>query len=212
MLGPSPDTRHPFNGEPHTVFLKNIITHPMIEVGDYTYFNDPEFAAEFEKRNVLYHYESGTGRLVIGRYCALATGTTFQMNGGNHPMDGFSTYPFSIFGNGWEEGFDPATFAQANRGDTIVGNDVWFGRDCHIMPGVTIGDGAIIGAKAVVAKDVPPYAIVVGNPGRIVRRRFDEATIAELLDIAWWNWPADKVKRNLDAIRGNKIELLREAI
>jgi virginiamycin A acetyltransferase len=133
------------------------------------------------------------------------------MNGGNHAMDGFSTYPFNIFGNGWEEGFDPQTWVDASRGDTIVGNDVWIGNGALVMPGVTIGDGAIVAARSVVASHVPAYAVVAGNPARIVRMRFDDRTIARLLDIAWWNWPAETITAHLDAIRGNDLAAL-EAI
>ncbi|WP_310618728.1 CatB-related O-acetyltransferase [Flexibacterium corallicola] len=208
MKGPSSLTRYPLAGEPHTVFLKNFIKHPSIAVGDFTYYHDFDGAEDFEKKNVLYHYETSTDRLVIGRFCAIATGTTFQMNGGNHLLDGFSTYPFAIFGNGWEDGFHITNYEKANRGDTIVGNDVWFGRDAHIMPGVTISDGAIIGAKAVVTKDVPAYAVVAGNPARVVKYRFDEDTIETLLQIAWWNWDQDKLSRNINAIRGSDLDKL----
>ena len=208
MHGPSPDTLHPFNGEPHTVYLKNVITRPTIEVGDFTYYNDENHAAEFESRNVRYHFDFVGDRLKIGKFCALAQGTTFIMSGANHAMTGFSTYPFNIFHNGWEQGFDPATIFDHLKGDTIVGHDVWFGTNATVMPGVTICSGAIIGAHAVVASDVPPYAVVVGNPARVVKLRFDEATIERLLEIAWWDWPAETISRNLDAIRGADIEAL----
>ncbi|MCA1297572.1 CatB-related O-acetyltransferase [Stappia indica] len=211
MHGPDPNTRYPFAGEPHTVFLKTVISRPSIEVGDYTYYHDPEHADRFEDRNVLYHFDFIGDRLVIGRYCALATGVRFIMNGANHAMGGFSTYPFNIFGGGWEEGFDFASISEGLRGDTVVGNDVWLGRDALVMPGVTIGDGAIVGAGSTVAADVPPYAVVAGNPARIVRYRFDTDTVDTLLAIAWWNWPTDKVSRHLDAIRGADLDRLRQA-
>ncbi|MCB1486433.1 MAG: CatB-related O-acetyltransferase, partial [Bauldia sp.] len=150
-------------------------------------------------------------RLVIGRFTALARDVRFIMNGANHMMDGFSTYPFSIFANGWEEGFDPAAYRSAWRGDTIVGNDVWMGMEAMVMPGVTIGDGAIVASRSVVTGDVAPYAVVGGNPAREIRKRFDAETIEALLDIAWWAWPVDKITRNLDAIRGADIEALRSA-
>jgi virginiamycin A acetyltransferase len=123
-------------------------------------------------------------------------------------MTGFSTFPFNIFGHGWEEGFDFSTIAAGFRGDTRVGNDVWIGMEATILPGVTIGDGAIVAAKSVVASDVPPYAIVAGNPARVIRRRFDDATIARLLAIAWWNWPVDHITRHLQAIRGADLARL----
>ncbi|WP_428642729.1 CatB-related O-acetyltransferase [Roseibium sp.] len=211
MHGPSPDTLHPFNGEPHTVFLKNVITRPTIEVGEFTYYNDLEDAAGFENRNVRYHFDFLGDRLKIGRFCALAQGTTFIMSGANHAMTGFSTYPFNIFCDAWRETFDPATIFDHLKGDTIVEHDVWFGTNATVMPGVTICSGAIIGANAVVASDVPPFAVVVGNPGRIIRLRFDESTIERLLDIAWWNWPLERITRHLAAIRGADIEALEAA-
>ncbi len=211
MRDPSPDTLHPFNGEPHTVFLKNVITRPNIQVGDFSYYNDPEHAADFETRNVRYHFDFVGDQLKIGRFCALATGTTFIMNGANHAMTGFSTYPFNIFCDAWREGFDPATVFDHLRGDTIVEHDVWFGTDATIMPGVTICSGAIIGANAVVASDVPPYAVVVGNPGRIVRLRFAEPVIERLLEIAWWDWPVDLITRHLSAIRDADLDALERA-
>lgn len=211
MHGPSPDTLHPFNGEPHTVFLKNVIARPTIEIGDYTYYNDFENASDFENRNVRYHFEHIGDRLKIGKFCALATGTNFIMNGANHAMTGFSTYPFHIFDAAWMEQFDPATIFDHLRGDTIVGNDVWFGTNATVMPGVTICSGAIIGAHAVVASDVPPYAVVVGNPGRVVRLRFDEETIDRLLEIAWWDWPINRITRHLSAIWGADIDRLERA-
>jgi len=211
MHGPSPDTLHPFNGEPHTVFLKNVVTRPNIEVGEYTYYNDETHAAEFENRNVRYHFEAIGDRLKIGRFCALAQGTTFIMNGANHALTGFSTYPFHIFGKGWEEGFEPGTIFDHLRGDTVVEHDVWFGTHSTVLPGVTICSGAIVGAHAVVASDVPPFAVVAGNPARVVRLRFDEKTIDRLLEIAWWDWPADRIARHLAAIRGADLDALEAA-
>lgn len=208
MHGPSPDTLHPFNGEPHTVFLKNVITRPTIEVGDYTYYHDFGNSRDFENRNVRYHFETIGDRLKIGKFCALAHGTSFIMNGANHAMTGFSTYPFHIFDPAWTETFDPATIFDHLRGDTVVENDVWFGTNATVMPGVTICTGAIIGAHSVVASDVPPYSVVVGNPGVVVRLRFDEATIKRLLSVAWWDWPVDRITRYLPEIRGADIDAL----
>ena len=211
MEAPNPDTRHPFNGEPHTVFLKTVITRPTIEIGDYTYYNDPEHAAAFEERNVLYHFDFVGDRLIIGRFCALASGATFIMNGANHSTVGFSTYPFAIFGGSWGAVSDLTGVIQSHRGDTRVGHDVWIGRNATILPGVTIGDGAIIGAHAVVAGDVPAYAVAVGNPARVVRYRFDHATIDRLREIAWWHWPVDRVSRNIAAIQGADLDRLAAA-
>ena len=211
MHGPAPDKTHPFNGEPHTVFLKNVITRPNIEVGAFTYYHDDTHAAEFENRNVRYHFDFVGDKLRIGRFCALASSTTFIMNGANHALTGFSTYPFNIFGNGWEAGFDPTTIFDHLRGDTLVQHDVWIGTNSVVMPGVTICSGAIIGAQAVVASDIPPFAIAVGNPARVIKMRFDERTIDRLLDIAWWDWPVEKISRNLSAIRASDIEALETA-
>ena len=159
---------------------------------------------------MLYHFDFVGDRLVIGKFCAIAKGATFIMNGANHAMDGVSTYPFSIFGSGWEEGAD--SHGDESRGDTKVGNDVWIGTGAVIKPGVNIGNGAIIGACSVVASDVPAYSIVAGNPARVVRSRFDEATIVRLEKIAWWDWPVEKISRNLLAIRGKDIEALQTAV
>jgi virginiamycin A acetyltransferase len=145
---------------------------------------------------------------VIGKFCAIAEGARFIMNGANHAMSGFSTYPFNIFGHGWEKCFDVSTWEKEIRGDTVIGNDVWIGMDAVILPGVTIGDGAIVGAKAVVTHDVAPYAIVAGNPAKVIKTRFDKRTVARLLKVAWWNWPVDKIGRNLNAIRGADIAAL----
>ncbi|MDX5592396.1 CatB-related O-acetyltransferase [Pseudovibrio sp. SPO723] len=212
MPGPHPTTRLPLNGEPHTVFLKNVISRPTIKVGDFTYYNDDDNASDFENRNVLYHFDFIGDELVIGKFCALATGTQFIMNGATHALGGFSTYPFNIFGHGWEEGVDFSTFTSSQKGDTVVGNDVWIGRGATIMPGVSIGSGAIIGAYAVVTKDVPPYCIAAGNPAQVMKKRFCDKTIERLLDIAWWDWPIDKISRNLAAIRGADLAALENAV
>lgn len=211
MHGPSPDTLYPLAGHPRTVFLKNFITKPNIQIGDYTYYDDADGAERFETSNVLHHYDFLGDKLIIGKFCAIASGTRFIMNGANHAMSDFSTYPFNIFAYGWEEGFDPKVWTDASRGDTVIGNDVWIGMDCTIMPGVTIGDGAIIATHSVVTRDIAPYTIAGGNPAKPIRKRFDDTTIEKLCDIAWWNWPAAKISRNLDAIRGGDLDLLQKA-
>lgn len=196
---------------PRVGFLRPLVDRPNIEIGAYTYYDDPDGPESFVDKCVLYHYDFVGDRLVIGRFTALARDVRFIMNGANHAMGGFSTYPFNIFGGGWEHGFDPATYQAGYRGDTVVGNDVWIGMAATVMPGVKIGDGAIVAAQSVVTGDVAPYAVVGGNPAHEIRRRFDTATIGALLDIAWWDWPADKITRNLTAIRGADIALLRAA-
>ena len=206
MLGPDPDTLHPLPGFPQVCFLKNAITRPNIEVGDFTYYDDPDGVDRFEG-NVLYHFPFVGDRLVIGKFCAIARGVKFVMNGANHQMDGISTFPFFIFGNGWETA-RPSANELPFKGDTVVGNDVWIGYDALIMPGVTIGDGAIVAARAVVVADVPPYAVVGGNPARVVRRRFDDDGVRRLRAIAWLDRPVGWIGRHLDRIRGGDIEAL----
>ena len=194
-------------GYPQVCYLRNAITRPNIVVGDYSYYDDPDGAEQFEK-NVLYHFPFVGDKLVIGKFCALARDVKFVMNGANHLMAGFSTYPFYIFGNGWERAAPPRD-AFPYKGDTIIGNDVWIGYDAMVMPGVRIGDGAIIATRSVVASDIPPYAIAGGNPAKVIRRRFSEEVIAALLEIAWWNWSAEKITRNLESIMGANIDALR---
>ncbi|WP_417687978.1 CatB-related O-acetyltransferase [Roseibium sp.] len=210
MHGPDPNSRFPFPGANHTVFIKNVVTGPNIEAGDYSYYNDPDKPERFQDKCVRYHFEFLGDRLVFGKFCALATGVEFIMNGANHALGGLSTFPFQIFQNGWEKDCDLSVFLEQSRGDTIIGNDVWIGTDATILPGVCVGDGAIIAAKAVVAHDVPPYCVVAGNPARIVRQRFPAKVIEELLDIAWWDWPVEKITGNLAAIRGCDISRLRQ--
>jgi len=209
QAGPNPNQIHPLEGVTQLAFLKPVIDHPMVEIGDYTYYDDPDGPENFLQNCVRYHFLHMKDRLVIGRYCAIAAKAQFVMNGANHALDGFSTFPFAIFGNGWD---DPdLDWSKGSRGDTTIGNDVWIGTEAMILPGVTIGDGAIIGARAVAASDVPPYGIVAGNPARTVKRRFDEATVERLLAIAWWNWSPEKVTASLAAIRGADIAALEQA-
>lgn len=212
MHGPNPDLKHPMPLHRRVGFLKPLIDADNIEIGDFTYYDDPAGPEHFVEKCVLYHYPFIGDRLLIGRYCAIAEGAKFVMNGANHAMAGFSTYPFNIFGNGWEEGFDQATWSKELRGDTVVGNDVWIGMEALVMPGIAIGHGAIVAARAVVSRDVPPYSIVAGNPAKVVKQRFDPQTVARLLAVAWWDWPVDKVSRNLDAIRGADISRLEQAV
>lgn len=200
--GPSPDTRHPIPGVTRTAFLKPFITRPNIVVGDYTYYDDPRGPEQFEQ-NVLYHFEFNGDRLIIGKYCSIAADVRFIMNGGNHPTTWLTTYPFPIFGQGWEVAM-PSSWP--NRGDTVVGNDVWVGYGATIMPGVHIADGAIVATASVVTKDVPPYAIVGGNPATVLRYRFDEATIAKLLSLRWWNWDPEVVSRHVSALCSGNLQ------
>ncbi|WP_307734944.1 CatB-related O-acetyltransferase [Chitinophaga nivalis] len=198
MTGPDPELLYPLPNNKNLVFLKNLVNRPNIEVGDYTYYNDIEAPANFFK-NILYHYEFLGDKLLIGKFCAIASGVKFIMNGGNHVMEEFSTYPFYAFRQGWEKAM-PKIEQMMPKGDTIIKNDVWIGFDAIIMPGVTIGHGAIIAAGAVVTKDVADYSVVGGNPAKEIRKRFDEVTIKKLIRIAWWDWPVDKITRYLTLI------------
>ena len=175
-------------------------------MGDYTYYDDPDGPEHFEK-NVLYHFDFIGDRLIIGKFCAIAKNVTFIMNGANHQSAGFSTYPFFIFGNGWEKSA-PQPGDLPFKGDTEIGNDVWIGYNATIMPGVKIGSGAIIASKSVVTSDVPAYAVVGGNPAKIIKQRFDDKTISALLSIAWWDWSSDKITTHLDAITHNNLDAL----
>lgn len=187
-------------------FIQNTVSNPNIVIGDYTYYDDPEDSEDFE-RNVLYHFPFVGDKLVIGKFCAIATGTKFIMNGANHPLSGFSTYPFYIFGNGWETAA-PQPGELPYKGDTVVGNDVWIGYEATIMPGVQIGDGAIVAAKSVVVADVEPYSIIGGDPARQIRQRFDDDVVRSLIKIAWWNWDIEKITRNLKHITAADIKAL----
>lgn len=188
----TPHTLYPIEGVHRTVFLKNIIKNSKIIVGDFTYYDDPENVENFEK-NVLYLFDFLPDKLIIGKFCQIATGVKFIMNGGNHDMSGFSSYPFGPFC--WS-----TTTAGVIKGDTVIGNDVWIGYGATIMPGVTIGDGAIIAACSVVTKNVDPYTIVGGNPARFIRERFKADTIRKLLKLKWWDWSIDKISQNLNVI------------
>lgn len=212
MNGPDPATPHPMPGFARIGFLSAFVgDRTNVTVGPYSYYDDPDGPEHFFDRNVLHHYDFIGDQLVIGAFCALATGARFFMNGANHAMSGFSTYPFNIFGGGWERGFDPASWTLENRGDTVVGNDVWIGQDALVLPGTRIGSGAIIAARAVVSGSVPDYAIVGGNPARLIRMRFDDATVAALMRIRWWDWPVARISAHLDAIRGADIAALEQA-
>jgi virginiamycin A acetyltransferase len=203
--GPDPTDKYPIKGNNVVQFIKNTITRSNIIVGDYSYY-DARRGEPFEDQ-VLYHYEFFGDRLVIGKFCALAPGVTFIMNGANHRMDGFSTYPFNIFGGGWEK-HTPTLNQLPFKGDTIIGNDVWVGMDTVIMPGINIGDGAIVAAKSVITKDVEPYTIVGGNPAQKIKERFPEQIINKLLEIKWWDLTIDIISAHIDVIVNGDIDKL----
>lgn len=209
MFGPNPNLIHPNKNIPSLCYIKNTITRPNIIVGDYTYYDDPIDSEHFEN-HVTHHYDFVGDKLIIGRFCAIAKGIEFVMNGANHLMTAVTTYPFYIMGNGWENSA-PKTDELSTKGNTLVGNDVWIGQNVTVMPGVNIGDGAIIGANSVVAKDIPAYSVAVGNPCRVVKMRFSKELIDHLLRIRWWNWSAKKIFENLDVLTSgdlSKIKLI----
>jgi virginiamycin A acetyltransferase len=210
MKYPDPNNPHPMEGFPQICFIKNTVSNPNIIIGDYTYYDDPEDSENFE-RNVLYHFPFIGDKLIIGKFCAISRGVKFIMNGANHRMSGFSTYPFEIFGKDWE-----SIASQAKdypfKGDTEIGNDVWIGYEAIVMPGVQIGDGAIVAAKSIVTKDVPAYTIVGGNPAKIIRQRFSDSIVEALLEISWWNWDIENITRNLTKIIGADLEALKKCV
>jgi virginiamycin A acetyltransferase len=206
MTGPNKNTSFPLANYDRLCFLKNIIKNPNIIVGDYTYYDDFEDVMNFEK-NVKYHFDFTGDKLIIGKFCMIASDVTFIMNGANHLTDAITTYPFAIFGNGWENAMEGKTYP--SKGNIVVGNDVWIGYNATIMAGATIGDGAIIGTNSVVTKDVEPYSIVGGNPAKLIKKRFSDDEIKGLLEIKWWDWEIEKITRNVQNLTDNNVEALK---
>ena len=205
------DKIYPRTGDRETVYLKNVVENSNIEIRDYTIYNDfIHDPREFQKNNVLYHYPINKDRLIIGKFCSIACGAKFLFNSANHKMASLSTYTFPLFFEEW--GLKKENVAQAwdQKGDIMIGNDVWIGYEAVILSGVTIGDGAVIGCRAVVTKDIPPYTIVGGVPAKPIRKRFDEETIKELQKIKWWDWPEEKITKKIQAIQAGDLEGLRE--
>ena len=201
---------YPRTGDKQTIYLKNAITDPSIQVGDYTMYNDfVNDPTGFEKNNVLYHYPINHDRLIIGRFCSIGCGAKFLFNSANHTVSSLSTYPFPLFFEEWELEKKNVTDSWDNKGDIIIGNDVWIGYEAVIMAGVTIGDGAIIGARAVVTKDVSPYTIVGGIPAKSIRKRYSEETIDLLTELKWWDWPENRIAQNLHAIQAGQLNELK---
>lgn len=201
---------YPRTGDKQTVYLKNVITDPAITVGDYTMYNDfVNDPVGFEKNNVLYHYPINRDRLIIGKFCSIACGAKFLFNSANHTLSSLSTYPFPLFFEEW--GLEKRNVAASwdNKGDIVIGNDVWIGYEAVIMAGVTIGDGAIIGARAVVTKDVPPYTVAGGIPAKPIKKRYPEETIAALSELKWWDWPENRIAQNLHAIQAGQLNELK---
>ena len=205
------DKIYPRTGDRETVYLKNVIDNPNIQIGDYTIYNDfVHDPREFRKNNVLYHYPINKDRLIIGKFCSIACGAKFLFNSANHKMASLSTYTFPLFFEEWDLEKENVAQAWDQKGDIIIGNDVWIGYEAVILSGVTIGDGAVIGCRAVVTKDIPPYTIVGGVPAKPIRKRFDEETIKELQKIKWWDWPEEKITEKIQAIQAGDLEGLRE--
>ncbi len=207
MEAPNKNEKFPLGEVKELGYLKNFITNPQIEVGDYTYYHDFENVENFQK-NVKYLFEHSGDKLIIGKFCMIASDVTFIMNGSNHLTDSISTYPFAVFGKSWSNAMDGKVYPQ--KGNTIIGNDVWIGYGATIMPGITIGDGAIIATKSVVVKNVEPYSVVGGNPAKEIKKRFSEEEVKSLLDLAWWNWPVDKISKHVQLLTDNNIKALLE--
>lgn len=207
MTGPNKELKFPLENYDRLCFLKNVVKNPNIIVGDYTYYDDFDNVENFEK-NVKYHFDFVGDKLVIGKFCMIASDVKFIMNGANHLTNAISSYPFAIFGKGWEKAMDGKSYPQ--KGDINIGNDVWIGYNATIMGGVTVGDGAIIATNSTVVRDVEPYSIVGGNPAAEIKKRFSEDIIAKLLKLKWWNWEIEKITENVQSLAGNDIRKLIE--
>jgi virginiamycin A acetyltransferase len=205
MKIPNPNTVFPLDGYDKLCFLKNVVNNPLIEIGDYTYYDDFDDVKNFEK-NVKYLFDFTRDKLIIGKFCMIASGVQFIMNGGNHLTRAVSSYPFSIFGGDWSDAMQGKTFP--SRGNTTIGNDVWIGTGATIMPGVQIGDGSIIATSSVVTKDVEPYTIVGGNPAELIKARFTKENIDILLKVQWWNWPIEKITKHVQQLTDENLETI----
>ncbi len=202
----------PRSNDPQTVYLKNVITDPSIIVGEYTIYNDfVSDPTQFEKNNILYHYPINHEKLIIGKFCSIACGARFLFTSANHTLASLSTYPFPIFYEEWDLDKAQITSAWDRKGDIVIGNDVWIGYEAVILSGIHIGDGAIIGSRAVVTRDVPPYTIVGGVPAHEIKQRFPQPVIDRLLELQWWDWPAEQIRRALPALTHGEIEKLTAA-
>lgn len=208
-----PDARviFPKPGDKHSAYIQNVVKNPRIIIGDFTIHHDFNDPTDFETENVLYLNPENHDRLIIGKYVSIASGVRFIMNGANHKMDSFVTFPFPVVAHNW--GLDmERQEAWDIEGDTIIGNDVWLGYESIIMPGVHIGDGAIVAARSLVTKDVPPYTIVGGSPARIIKKRFDDEAITLLQRLQWWDWDVQKVRANIKPLMSGHIEELKKLL
>lgn len=198
-MNPDPNKVFPIDGLDSLTYVKPTISNPNIIVGDFTYFSDRDFES-----HVTHHYDFNGDRLIIGKFCQIAAGVEFVMNGANHQMNAVSTYPFYIFGT-WEQDAPPVSELPL-KGDTVIGNDVWIGQNAVILPGVHIGDGAIIGANSVVGSDVPPYTVVVGNPAKPVRKRFDNELIVLMLKLKWWDKSVEEINSLIPVLSNSNLD------
>jgi len=205
MPAPEPHQKFPIPHYDRLCFLKNIVSNPQIEVGDFTYYDDFEQVENFEK-NVKYLFDFVGDKLIIGKFCMIASDVTFIMNGANHLSKAVSAYPFAVFGGDWSDAMQGKTYP--NKGNTVIGHDVWIGYKATVMPGVNVGHGAIIAAESVVTQDVPAYSIVGGNPARLIRKRFSEDTVEKLLQLSWWDWPIEKISRHVQKLTGDNVDQL----
>lgn len=207
---PNPDEIFP-NEFKTSCFIKNVITAPNIIAGDYTYYDDSVDPTGFEKNNVLFNYPEFGDRLIIGKFCSIASGTRFIMGPANLRISSVTTYPFQVFGGLWSENTPPHLSQLPHKGDTVIGNDVWIGQESVIMPGVKIGDGSIVAAYSVIVKDVPPYSVVGGNPARFIKRRFDDELIELLLKLKWWDFEGVALLKILPLLCDHDLERVKLA-
>lgn len=204
-ISPNPNAVYPIPGYDKEIYVKPTIKNPNIIVGDFTYIADSEFES-----HVTHHYEWNGDKLMIGKFCQIAAGVEFVMNGANHQMNAVTTFPFYTM-EGWE--MDPPAVSDLPlKGDTIVGNDVWIGQNAVILPGVHIGDGAIVGANSVVGSDIPPYTIVVGNPARETRKRFDNELIQLLQAFKWWNKSIEEINQLIPLLTSGELEKVKSEL
>lgn len=208
-----PDPNVVFPNEYKTsCFIKNVVKAPNIFIGDYTYYDDPIDPTGFEMNNVLFNWPQFGDKLIIGKFCSIASGVQFIMGSANHRISSVTAYPFNVFGGAWEENTPPHLEQLPFKGDTVVGNDVWIGRECTIMPGVKIGDGAIIAACSVVTKDVEAYSVVGGNPARFIKKRFDDELIELLQKVRWWDFEAEKLVETLPLLCSPDLDMVKEKL
>ena len=202
---PNPNTIHPIAGYEKEIYIKPTIKNKNIIVGEFSYIADSDF-----ERHVTHHYEWNNDKLIIGKFCQIASGVEFVMNGANHQMNSVSTFPFYTL-EGWEQ-TPPVQEDLPIKGDTIIGNDVWIGQNATILPGVHIGNGAIIGANSVVGSDVEPYTIVAGNPAKKIRKRFDDELIDILEKLQWWNKPIEEINSLIPLLTSSDLERVKEEL